>query len=108
MPPFKHFPKRPHVLLTPKTCPCDKSTEDRQCPVCDWGLGVCSVCGGGEADLVGTDCPGRKPVMTQTAVGKPKVPLWPCPNCEGLGRTKNNTKCAKCKGTGERKLEGRA
>jgi len=37
-----------------------------------------------------------------------KLPLWPCPTCDGLGRTPNNTKCKRCGGTGERNLEGKA
>jgi hypothetical protein len=54
-----------HVLLTPETCPCDKNDYERDCPVCDWALNVCSVCGGAEADLIDDDgkeneCPGPK------------------------------------------------
>lgn len=54
-----------HILRTPETCPCDKNDHERDCHVCDWGLNVCSVCGGAEADLIGDDgkeneCPGEK------------------------------------------------
>ena len=99
MPPFKQFgkpvvpppkPKRAHVLVTPQTCDCDKTAEDPRCPVCDWGLGVCSVCGGGEADLVGTECPGKKP----------KVKPQACVACEGMGRSSTNRPCTPCGGTG--------
>lgn len=43
-------------------------------------------------------------------VDPPKKPLWsPCPTCEGMGRTKTNAKCPRCKGTGVYPpLEGKA
>lgn len=42
-----------HVCMTPKECRAIKPhNEDRQdCPVCDWGLGVCKNCGGAESQL---------------------------------------------------------
>lgn len=40
--------RKDHVLLTPKTCRCNKNGS---CPVCDHELAVCSVCKGGESDL---------------------------------------------------------
>ncbi len=40
-----------HLLFTTKTCPCDKTSDTSKCPVCDWGLQVCEICGGGEAQL---------------------------------------------------------
>lgn len=84
--------KRPHVLLTPETCDCGR-TSDGKCPVCDWGLGVCAVCGGAESELTGTECPGEK---------RKAVPYWnPCPMCDGMGRKRDNTKCPRCKGTGQ-------
>lgn len=101
MPPFKHFPKkpkRPHVLLTKETCDCGRSS-DGKCPVCDWGLGVCAVCGGAESELVGTECPG---------VHRTVKPLWPCTKCEGMGRDRNNAKCRTCRGTGQQPEGGRA
>lgn len=39
-----------HVLLTPETCGCDRSSET-DCVVCDVGLGVCAKCGAGEREL---------------------------------------------------------
>lgn len=33
--------------------------EDQECMVCNGGLALCTVCGGGEASLP-THCPGRK------------------------------------------------
>jgi hypothetical protein len=38
-----------HVLLTRQTCPC-KGQNDR-CPVCEWGLAVCALCGAAEIEL---------------------------------------------------------
>lgn len=49
-----------HVLLTSKTCPCRKDDDDRRCPTCDWGLGVCSLCGAAEIEL-DEPCKGAKP-----------------------------------------------
>jgi hypothetical protein len=40
-----------HILLTRATCDCDKHDDNRQCPVCDWGLGVCAKCGKAESQL---------------------------------------------------------
>jgi uracil-DNA glycosylase len=37
-----------HILLTPKTCKCDK---EGHCNVCDGGLSVCAICGEGESGL---------------------------------------------------------
>lgn len=41
-----------HVLLTTETCPCDPES-DQKCPVCDYGLSICSLCGKAEAGLDG-------------------------------------------------------
>lgn len=38
-----------HVLLTPSSCNCDKQSQ--RCPVCDFGLGICSICNKAEAEL---------------------------------------------------------
>ncbi len=42
-------------MLTPDTCGCRKKPgydpDFDQCPVCDWGLGVCAKCGAAEIDL---------------------------------------------------------
>lgn len=55
-----------HKIMTPKTC--KKRIEDPvkhqmdDCPICDWGLKVCEVCGKAEMDLIDfPDCPGPKP-----------------------------------------------
>jgi len=47
---------------------------------------------------------------TRTLLRAVERPLWnPCPNCEGMGRTKANAKCLRCKGTGVYPpLEGKA
>lgn len=50
--------RRGHKLLTTKTCKCDKRS-DRECPVCDWGLGVCEWCGAAECELDERDCTGK-------------------------------------------------
>ena len=56
--------RRPHVLLTPKTCPCRNPTNvsggDRptRCNICDGGLAICSACGYAEVELE-RPCPGR-------------------------------------------------
>ena len=42
--------KNGHILLTVKTCKCDKQS-DYPCPVCDGGLAVCSLCGKAEIEL---------------------------------------------------------
>jgi len=46
-----------HTLTTPENCHCDKknniSSLINECPVCDWGLSVCSVCNKGESELEG-------------------------------------------------------
>ena len=55
---FGSMPLRGHILLTPKTCDCGGRTGN--CPVCDWGLGVCSVCGAGEIELEEECNPKRK------------------------------------------------
>lgn len=46
-----------HVLLTPKTCGCDRAGN---CPVCDQGLNECAVCGKTESELIGTVCLGAR------------------------------------------------
>ena len=50
--------KRGHILTTPQTCDCDKQS-DIPCPVCDWGLGICKVCGAAEVELDERDCPNK-------------------------------------------------
>ena len=55
-----------HVLLTPKTCNCNR--DDGRCPVCDWGLSVCAICGAAESQLDNE-----------------------CEKCEGTGKLRNNT-----------------
>lgn len=42
--------KGSHILLTPATCKCNKQSDIR-CPVCDYGLAICSVCGKAENEL---------------------------------------------------------
>lgn len=68
-----------HVLLTPKTCKCRGKTleqldRDGPCAVCDWGLGVCALCGAAEIEL-SRPCPGANP--------KPGEPV--CSRCGGDG-----------------------
>jgi hypothetical protein len=46
-----------HVLLTVETCKCTRT--DGQCPVCDWGLGVCAICGAAESQLDEHECKGQ-------------------------------------------------
>ena len=49
-----------HILLTRDTCPQRGDPEHdhgERCPVCDHGLGVCSLCGKAEAELA-DPCPG--------------------------------------------------
>lgn len=36
-----------HII---KACTCNKGN----CPICDWGLAVCAVCGKAEAELIET------------------------------------------------------
>jgi hypothetical protein len=48
-----------HPLLTRSTCPCDKQRDHENCPTCDWGLGICAVCGAAEIDLR-IPCTGRR------------------------------------------------
>ena len=48
-----------HVLLTPEICGCIADAASR-CPVCDWGLAVCSQCHGGEIDLERGTCEQRR------------------------------------------------
>lgn len=45
-----------HDFMTPAECTCDGETG---CMICDGGLSVCKVCGGGEGSLT-TDCPGER------------------------------------------------
>lgn len=40
-----------HVLVEAEDCPCRRTPDSRACPVCDWGLGICSVCGAAEIEL---------------------------------------------------------
>ncbi len=41
-----------HLLMTPVDCNCDKRDAYLQrCPVCDWGLAVCKICGRTESEL---------------------------------------------------------
>jgi hypothetical protein len=40
-----------HIIITPETCPCDKSQDYPTCNVCDSGLAICSVCQKGEVEL---------------------------------------------------------
>lgn len=39
-----------HIILTPKDCGCIKD-PDYNCPICDGGLAVCTVCGKAEIEL---------------------------------------------------------
>ena len=46
-----------HILMTSEDCDCGGKTD--RCPVCDWGLGQCKVCGKAEIELIDTpECPG--------------------------------------------------
>ena len=47
--------KNAHILLTPATCKCNKQSDIR-CPVCDYGLAICSVCGKAENELDSECC----------------------------------------------------
>lgn len=53
-----------HKIMTPETCKFKRIDPDGHgtypgCPVCDWGLNVCEVCGMAEADLLDNpECPG--------------------------------------------------
>ncbi len=40
-----------HIITKPSECDCSKETE--RCPVCDWGLAVCRICGKAESELDG-------------------------------------------------------
>lgn len=53
-----------HILITPRTCDCDKDKES--CPVCTWGLDICSICGAAEYELLDMpECPGNKDWRTR-------------------------------------------
>lgn len=46
-----------HILKNSEDCGCDGMSG--KCPVCDWGLGVCKICGLAECQLdERPDCPG--------------------------------------------------
>lgn len=70
-------PKPKHRLLTPETCDCKQSGMDGDCPVCDWGLGVCADCGRAECDL-----------------DQPCVPK--CKACSGSGKDSRGNPCFPC------------
>lgn len=42
-----------HVMLTRAECQARRkhNPDDRNCPVCDWELGVCRDCGAAEIEL---------------------------------------------------------
>lgn len=41
-----------HLLIDPELCDHEKDENDKpDCPVCDWGFGVCEDCGAAEAML---------------------------------------------------------
>lgn len=44
-----------HILKTIETC-IHENRENVICPVCDWGLGVCSICGAAECELDEYSC----------------------------------------------------
>lgn len=53
-----------HKIMTPATCKHKlkdlDSHAESECPVCDYGLKICEVCGMAEADLLDNpECPGR-------------------------------------------------
>ncbi len=55
-----------HILITPATCQrCKTDRAELNCPVCDQGLSICSVCGQGESEL-GPECPGERPKYIRT------------------------------------------
>ena len=64
--------RRGHKLLTTQTCKCDKRS-DRECSVCDWGLGVCEWCGAAECELDERDCTG-KPANVRMSDGGHETP----------------------------------
>lgn len=71
-----------HVLMTSKTCSCkDVKLVDRtnNCPVCDWGLGVCVNCGAAE---IGLDKPCEKIPMIKTGY----INIYPFDGLEGYLR----------------------
>lgn len=58
-------PLQKHKLKTPAECDCDKTSSYPPCPICDWGLAVCSVCGAAESEL---DKPCNPPLTTTQAL----------------------------------------
>lgn len=48
-----------HTLLKPENCNCDKSDTWVTCPICEGGLNYCTVCHGGEIDLIEKSCDER-------------------------------------------------
>jgi hypothetical protein len=48
-----------HTCITPKTCKYTHELDN--CPVCDWGLAICSVCGAGEIQLYEHPCKPKEP-----------------------------------------------
>ncbi len=63
---------RPHQLKTSADCDCARTINDGRCNICDYGLGICKVCGRAEAQLDedGGQCPGQPPtadVATQVS-----------------------------------------
>ena len=59
---------RKHILLEPSECNFGKETD--RCPVCDWGLAVCKLCGKAEIEL-DEDC------IQQQPAGSPAVEAAP-------------------------------
>lgn len=53
-----------HILKGSPEAPCDCGDRERSCMICDGGLALCVVCGGGEGSLP-TDCPGRQLTMEE-------------------------------------------
>ena len=49
---------RKHKLITHENC------QKPHCEICDGGLSVCAVCGGGEGSLP-SECPGQKMTSEQ-------------------------------------------
>ena len=65
-----------HILYTPENCGCKSQPgydpDYSVCPVCDWGLAVCSVCRGAEIELE-EDCPGEKGIEEIDELAKEEI-----------------------------------
>lgn len=75
-----------HVLLTTADCDCDKKS-DAECPVCDWGLGVCKLCNAAEIELE-QPCPGKRQICRRCGAGldfRPSDILYAvCGSCQKI------------------------